>query len=89
MWLPTAFRKTIENHGRVNIVGQKVGCLFRVLFRERGILSFFHVGKMTTHRAKIPRFCCGYFRPCVPLLGPGGPVFNVSGWRGSAGDGVV
>ena len=62
---------------------------FRVLFRERGILSFFHAGKMTTHRAKIPRFCCGYFRPCVPLLGPGGPVFNVGGWRGSAGDGVV
>ena len=35
---------------------------FRVLFRERGILSFFHAGKMTTYRAKIPRFRCGYFR---------------------------
>ena len=39
--------------------------MFRVLFRERGILSFFHAGKMTTHRAKIPRFRCGYFRPCA------------------------
>ena len=36
--------------------------LFRVLFRERGILLFFHVGKMTTYRAKILRFRCGYFR---------------------------
>ena len=35
---------------------------FRVLFRERGILSFFHAGKMTTYRVKIPRFRCGYFR---------------------------
>ena len=34
---------------------------------------------MTTHREKIPRFRCGYFRPCVcvPLFGPGGPVFKV------------
>ena len=34
---------------------------------------------MTTYRAKIPRFRCGYFRlwPCVPLFGPGGPVFKV------------
>ena len=39
--------------------------MFRVLFRERGILSFFHAGKMTTHREKIPRFRCGYFRPCA------------------------
>ena len=57
----------------------KYNCLFfRVLFRERGILSFFHAGKMTTHREKIPRFCCGYFRPCVcvPLFGPGRPVFK-------------
>ena len=47
---------------------------FRVLFREQGILLFFHVGKMTTHRVRIPRFCCGYFRPrvcvCVLLFGP-------------------
>ena len=27
LWLPTAFRKPIEDEGRVNIVGQKVGCL--------------------------------------------------------------
>ena len=42
-------------------------------------MSFFHAGKMTTHREKIPRFCCSYFRPyvCVPLFGPGGPVFKV------------
>ena len=34
---------------------------------------------MTTHCEKIPRFRCGYFRPCVcvPLFGPGGPVFKV------------
>ena len=34
---------------------------------------------MTTHHAKIPRFHCSYFRPCVcvPLFGPGGPVFKV------------
>ena len=53
--------------------------LFRVLFREWGILSFFHAGKMTTHREKIPRFRCGYFRPCVcvPLFRPGGLVFKV------------
>ena len=38
---------------------------FRVLFREQGILSFFHAGKMTTHREKIPHFRCGYFQPCV------------------------
>ena len=33
---------------------------------------------MTTHHEKIPRFRCGYFRPCVcvPLFGPGGPVFK-------------
>ena len=35
--------------------------LFRVLFRERGILSFFHAGKMTTYHVKIPHFRCGYF----------------------------
>ena len=42
-------------------------------------MSFFHAGKMTTHREKIPRFRCGYFRPCVcvPLFGPGGLVFKV------------
>ena len=52
---------------------------FWVLFRERGILSFFHAGKITTHREKILHFRCGYFRPCVcvPLFGPGGPVFKV------------
>jgi hypothetical protein len=33
---------------------------------------------MTTHRAKIQRFRCGYFRPCVPLFGPGGPGFTIS-----------
>ena len=38
---------------------------FQVLFREQGILSFFHAGKMTTHHAKIPHFCCSYFRPCA------------------------
>ena len=34
---------------------------------------------MTTYPAKIPRFRCSYFRlwPCVPLFGPGGPVFKV------------
>ena len=34
---------------------------------------------MTTHCEKIPHFCCGYFWPCVcvPLFGPGGPVFKV------------
>ena len=34
---------------------------------------------MTTHREKILRFRCGYFRPCVcvPLFGPGGPVFKL------------
>ena len=34
---------------------------------------------MTTHREKIPRFRCGYFQPCVcvPLFGPGRPVFKV------------
>ena len=35
---------------------------------------------MTTHRVKIPRFCCGYFRPalCVLLFclgGAGSPGF--------------
>ena len=52
---------------------------FWVLFREWGILSFFHAGKMTTHCEKIPHFHCGYFRPCVcvPLFEPGGPVFKV------------
>ena len=52
---------------------------YQVLFRERGILSFFHAGKMTTHHGKIPHFCCSYFWPCVcvPLFGPGGPVFKV------------
>ena len=47
--------------------------MFQVLFRERGILSFFHAGKMTTHREKIPRFRCGYFRPCA---------FVWAGWAG-------
>ena len=42
--------------------------LFWVLFREWGILLFFHAGKMTTHCVKIPRFHCSYFRPCVPCL---------------------
>ena len=52
---------------------------FRVLFREQGILSFFHAGKITTHHEKILRFHCSYFRPCVcvPLFGPGGPIFKV------------
>ena len=55
---------------------------FRVLFRERGILLFFHAGKMTTHRAKIPRFHCSYFQPCVPVLGHR-PVFNIVRETGS------
>ena len=55
---------------------------FRVLFRERGILSIFHAGKMTTHRAKIPRFRCSYFQPCVPVLGHR-LVFNIVRETGS------
>ena len=48
---------------------------FRVLFRERCILSFFHA--MRKKIAEIPHFRCGYFRSCA-LFGPGGPCFNVT-----------
>ena len=47
---------------------QVTDIVFQVLFREQGILSFFHAGKMTTHRVKIPCFHCGYFQPRVPCL---------------------
>ena len=60
----------LEVHGccRLEPYHQVTDIVFRVLFRERGILSFFHAGKMTTHHVKIPRFRCGYLRPRVPCL---------------------
>ena len=51
--LKTSMKRLKEGRGKEG---------FRVLFRERGILLFFHAGKMTTYRVKIPRFRCGYFR---------------------------
>ena len=55
MWVPTAFRKTIEVDGRVNISGQRTGCLIPKgwnLVRHSLNLKIAHI-RQTKEREKL------------------------------------